>query len=747
MPYAITYRIPKVLEKTIQIGAWVQVPLRKRLQVGVVVGCHQETSVAEAKIKFIESCVETLPECRPSQVESSRFLSSYYGGNASSIWALNLPPNALNSIKVRYKITENGKKSQFFYANSNLKPKEAKALSEIDDGVLRNKEQLRRKGFTLRFIERALENGLIEKRPSVLESQRKKSKNIEAQDSRDYEFVEAPYELNRAQRAALDRMEEQPQGRFLIHGVTGSGKTELYIQRLHQVLSAGGSACVVVPEIALSLQIAERIQSRVRVKSCATNSMAGVRARQEAWWAAYGAGSRLFIGPRSILTLPYQSLDLIVVDESHDASLKQDESPRYHGREFAMWLSNHFNAQLILGSATPSIESRVRVTNGHLEKITLNERASSDARMPTIRLVDMLEREQKKVSQKRDRAQSHGSSQAIFSGPLQKALLQRFEAQEQSLLFLNRRGFSSIVLCDTCGLTQQCPNCSSGLTFYESRMRYQCHYCGFSAKAWSECSECREEALVPYGLGTERVENEVRNLLPQARIVRLDRDRIRNEKDLIEAFARVHSGECDVVIGTQMITKGHDFPGVTLTGVIDADLGLAFPDFRAEENVLTNLIQVSGRAGRAEKAGEVIVQSHFCDHRVLQCFAMNRSEELFATIAEERDAAGLAPQYPTLMVRLSSTEEALAARGADWLANTLREVPRQVGFDFVCTGPSPSPLSKIKNRFRFQIWLSFENRAHRHRIQNWIEELVFHKSAKEVSKIRVICDVDPVNLM
>jgi primosomal protein N' (replication factor Y) len=512
---------------------------------------------------------------------------------------------------------------------------------------------------------------------------------------------------------------------FLLHGVTGSGKTEVYFRAAEAALAAGRSVLILVPEIALTPLLVRAAVDRFGAMVSLLHSELSVGERHDQWWRIREGESRLAIGARSAVFAPLTEVGLIVVDEEHEGSYKQDESPRYHARDVAVMRARLEGATVVLGSATPSLESQANALKGKYRGLSLPRRVGPQG-LPRVEIVDR-------------RAVLRAGGDPILTPPLREALLERVGRREQALLLLNRRGYATSLLCRECGEQASCPNCSVLLTLHERGRRVLCHYCGHQGRAPAACTSCHGAYLVLAGYGTERVVEAVRAALPEARVDRLDRDRASRKGEVARVLAEFEAGRIDVLVGTQMIAKGHDFPRVTLVGVVDADVGLGLPDFRAAERTFQLLTQVSGRAGRADLAGLVVLQSHLPDHYALELACAQDYPAFFEREMEFRRTMGYPPATALVNVVIRARDAQEGAQAADALARRLRQdAPGR----FRVLGPAFAPLARLRQEHRFQVLLKGHRAAMREAVQRALRE---RYGTTRWPGIAV--DVDPMSVM
>jgi primosomal protein N' (replication factor Y) len=538
-------------------------------------------------------------------------------------------------------------------------------------------------------------------------------------------------EPNAAQAAAIAAIIQKlgSPGGFLLHGITGSGKTEVYLRVIAEARSRGRGALMLVPEIALTPQLVSRFRARFGDSIAVLHSELNERERNDAWRALRQGRVDLAIGARSALFAPVRELGVVVVDEEHDGSFKQEDGFRYHARDMALLRAHRAGALCVLGSATPSLESFQLAERGKLQKLVLAERATPQS-LPPVEIVDLA------------RHRSGPSRHRMLSAPLHRAIEQCLAAGDQAILFLNRRGFSPSVRCTACDELLQCPACSVALTAHKGARMLRCHYCDFTAPHTGACILCGSPHLLELGLGTEQLEHALSEVFPQARVARLDRDTASGEG--VEAVLdRLRAREVDILVGTQMVTKGHDVPGVTLVGVILADQSLAFPDFRASERTFQLLAQVSGRAGRGERAGRVILQTYMPDAPAVRFAQTHDYLGFVAAELPDRREHAYPPYSRMVAVRIDAVAEAEADKLADKLARFARAQP-QVKSDVVeVLGPAPAPIARLRGRYRFRFLLKSADRRALHAVAL----AVCGQIDAGVAPARAAVDVDPVGML
>jgi primosomal protein N' (replication factor Y) len=543
-----------------------------------------------------------------------------------------------------------------------------------------------------------------------------------------------PDSLTSEQQTVLDSIRPAIRAKqfcpFLLHGVTGCGKTEVYLRAAEETLALGRDVIILVPEIALATQLEAHLLSRFGDMVVLLHSGMSASERFDQFYLALTGKAKVVIGARSALFAPFRDPGLIVVDEEHDAGFKQDDSFRYHGRDIAVLRAKHHDAVVILGSATPSITSYAHAQSGKYTLLTMKDRVGNRS-LPVVTIVDLNKKQAK-------------DTKGIIKKELLEKLTRNLTNGKQSILLLNRRGFSAVVLCRDCGTPVQCSHCHVSLTLHKGKNQLICHYCGFTMAHNSVCLQCRSTDLVPAGFGTERVEEEVLALFPEARIKRLDSDTASDRKKFLSILSKMHEGEIDILIGTQMIAKGHHFPNVTLVGVVWADGGMSMPDFRAAERTFQLITQVIGRAGRGDEPGEVIIQTMRPDHYAILYSRDHQYGKMFAHEMKLRQHPAFPPYLRLTALRLQGRVENDVQQTAVRIANFCRQTVQKEKLKIETLGPAPSPLDKIKDNYRWQILLKGRDTDEMHALCTAIkgarQELVGRQCTLAI-------DVDPENMM
>jgi primosomal protein N' (replication factor Y) len=540
---------------------------------------------------------------------------------------------------------------------------------------------------------------------------------------------ESRVELTPDQAAALETL-NQKEGfqTVLIHGVTGSGKTEVYMRAVEQCRRKGQTALVLVPEIGLTPQLRERFLARFGPQMALLHSSLTRKQRIEEWLRIYNGLAPIVIGTRSAVFVPLEKLGVIIVDEEHESSYKQDEMPRYHARDCAVMRAKMANVTVVLGSATPSMESFHNARIKRYSYVHLSSRVE-DRALPAVELVNM-----------RDEYVRQGK-QSVFSERLVEAIGDRVRRREQSIILLNRRGFSMFLLCRHCGHSFHCRDCSVSMTYHRKIGRLLCHYCGLSKKPNTVCPECSSEYIQYVGEGTEQLEQLLTEQFPDARIGRVDRDTMRHLRDYDRILKEFRSGKLDILVGTQMVAKGHDFPNVTLVGVVAADAALALPDFRAAERTFQLLTQVAGRSGRGDTPGEVVIQSYFPDHYTFQLAVGQRFEEFYKREVHFRKAMFYPPFTVLAGIMFQETSRDRVARLARDIGNYLEQIRTPA---VRILGPAPSPVEKLNKTYRHQLLIKSATRKPLHEL---LDQLQDYLQENKVGPTKVIIDVDPISLL
>jgi primosomal protein N' (replication factor Y) (superfamily II helicase) len=738
-----TYRVPDGLTGSVAPGSRVVVPFQNRKEIGLVVG--EGVSKAGMRVKDVVEAPDAAPVMDEPMLALCRWIAEYYITPLGVALRTALPA-ALTGVDVPVPARKTRRVAQIKL--------ELPSLMRRDNIFARAPQQR----ALYELLETLGGRATVEHLAEQLHFSTSVLKGLVARGLVEigFETVERDPFLTRAQRApeahvpsaaqaqALARLAAAAPGHVaLLHGVTGSGKTLVYLDFLkHVVLEQGKSAIVLVPEIALTPQTVDRFRAVFGDRIAVLHSALSDGERYDAWLALRRGEKRIAVGARSAIFAPLRDLGAIVVDEEHESSYKQGEAPRYHAREVATVRARAEGAVVVLGSATPSLESWSNALSGKYELLTLPDRAGG-ARLPKVKVIDLRAEQPKRKPS--DVPDADASFAYAIAPDLEAALGDRLAKKEQSILLLNRRGYSAFIQCGTCGDVAVCPNCSISLTYHRTPERLVCHYCQHAEALHLSCNRCGGMRLRQRGLGTQQVERLLAERYPTARIARMDVDTTSGKWAHTEILDRVGAGEVDILLGTQMIAKGLDFPNVTLVGVIDADVGINLPDFRASERCYQLLSQVAGRAGRGPKGGEVLIQTRAPSHHAVRCAVTHD----YHSFVEQELAGRKVPSYPPNVrianVVLSGTKEdataRLAMRTAAWLHKLLAARPAP-GVTII--GPAPCPVERIKQRWRWHVLIKAERPQELGRVARYLVERF------EVPKqfgLRMTVDRDPVALL
>ena len=777
-PYS--YKVPEEFVDMLEVGMRVHVPFGKanRLIQGIVLGMEQESDVdvADEDLKEIAEVLDFSPVLTEEQLWLAEELRKSVFSYKISILKAMLP-GFLNSSydKILYPLEGLSQKDRDRLFGS----QESLAFSSLDLEKQAEMMRLTRKGL-LKLEYQAVDQKKVKTQSWVevnldtlekLEISNRAKKKLELRDyllahpestplsallehySREqvnffvehgaltilqkevqrsaayFEGIESSQslELNPEQKQACEAVvgaigKQQPP--FLLQGITGSGKTEVYLQIIQGALDMGKTAIVLVPEISLTPQMTERFIARFGDKVAILHSGLSNGEKYDEWRKVERGEAQVVVGARSAIFAPLKNLGVIIIDEEHEASYKQDSNPRYHARDVAILRAQYNQAALVLGSATPSLESRARAGKGVYQHLRLTQRANPLASIPEVQLIDF-----------RDYIGQNETSN--FTPPLIEAIQDRLDKKEQVVLMLNRRGYSSFVMCRECGTVDTCPNCDISLTLHMDTKTMNCHYCGFSKEIPHVCPNCQSHSIRYYGTGTQKAYDELAELFPDARILRMDVDTTRKKgshQALLEQFGK---GEADILLGTQMIAKGLDFPNVTLVGVLNADTALNLPDFRSSERTFQLLTQVAGRAGRAEKAGQVLIQSYNPQHYAIRFAKEQDYEGFYAYEMGIRRQLGYPPYYFTIGITLSHKKEEEVLRRAYQVMGILRSGLSDAS---IILGPTPKPIARTHNLYHYQILIKYRLEDE---LASTLNQVLALTQERENSELRLSIDHEP----
>ena len=750
----LTYSVPETIATPV-VGARVVVPVGTRTVTGIVVDISQTSDGVAAKdVKPIRQVLDAEAFVPADVVALARWTADYYAAGAGETITAVLPPKARGERADAHKTMRvaaitaagfeaiagpnvgpsfsSGDERDDVNAPVPARPKgrvyESKGLEALQilagspDGI--PTPALAARGISAEVIARLARQGSITLRHDRIDRDPFETSSLAS------EPIAADRPLTSEQSAGLARLralaDKATFAVALVHGVTGSGKTEIYLRLAEAVRSSGRKVLVLVPEIALTPAIAATFRQAFVDRVAIQHSGLSDGERHDQWQRIRRGAIDVVVGTRSAVFAPLERLGLVVVDEEHDGSYKQEESPRYNGRDVAIVRALRMNALVVLGSATPSMESYHNAMTGKYERVVL-ERRVLDRPLASVTVVDMREE------------YAIGGPDVVLSRSLTSAIEARLARREQSLILLNRRGFATAVFCRQCAGTIDCPNCSVSLVVHGdgAARRARCHYCNYSSRVPAACPSCAAPYLEQTGFGTERVEAEVKRLHPSARVARMDRDTVRRKGALAALLTRFRDGEIDVLVGTQMIAKGHDFPRVTLVGVVSADVGLGLADFRASERTFQLLTQVAGRAGRGEQPGEAIIQTLYPDHYSIRLAC----RQDYPGFYERELAFRRAMRYPPIVSLVNTVVRARTFSGAMDDAGYVVDRLRKEGDVFRVLGPAPAPLGKLRGEYRAQLLLKGANRKKmREALQSTI-------AARPDLLRRATIDIDPLSVL
>ncbi|HGF8060949.1 TPA: primosomal protein N' [Enterococcus faecium] len=782
-----TYLVPSEMETALQVGMRVEVPFgngNRHVQ-GFVMAIQKSEESANPSLKAVIRLLDLAPVVNEELLSLADYMKKItYAFKITCLQTMLPSVMKAEYDKLIYPLADTPEIQVLFGQREVISWKEAEEEGSLSQLIRWRQEQLvdikyevhtRNKVKTIRLVRSLLTEKQIEEEWAKLRQNAKKQKELllclselsqeepiayfkdkeistavlnQGKEKGWLEFVESeryrdPYqdrvfdqttalELNAEQKNAVEQIitagQQQKDQVFLLEGITGSGKTEVYLQSIADVLSENKTAIMLVPEIALTPQMVERFKGRFGESVAVLHSGLSQGEKYDEWRKIEREEAQVVVGARSAIFAPLKNIGLIIIDEEHESSYKQDETPRYHARDLAIWRSKYHHCPIVLGSATPSLESRARAQKGVYQLLQLNHRAKAAAQLPAIEIVDM-----------REEFQNHRTS--TFSANLQEKIQDRLDKKEQTVLLLNRRGYSSFVMCRDCGFVLPCPNCDISLTLHMDTRSMRCHYCGHEEPIPNRCPNCGGNKIRYYGTGTQKVEEELRELYPQAGILRMDVDTTRRKGAHEQILQKFGAKEADILLGTQMIAKGLDFPEVTLVGVLNADTSLNLPDFRSSEHTFQLLTQVSGRAGRAEKPGEVVIQTFNPQHYAIELAKKQNYEQFYQQEMHVRHRGGYPPYYFTVKITASHPEEQVAAKKIFQIANQLKEVlsPKSL-----LLGPTPSMILRVKNRYYYQLIIKYK---HEPNLPHVLDEILNGSQKEQRQGLFVAIDNEPLNFI
>ena len=743
------YSIPPEL-KDVEIGSRVVVPFGRRKVQGFVVGIS-ETTEFSGKLKDLLVVVDEIPPLTPELVELSDVLAKRIFAYRITLLQTMLPrvmkanyrkiltpldeetarlplfnneaidlnqiTDLKQIVKIKKLIKENKAKIEYLVENKAKKKQEylyslalgknayhnikariksnAVNQQKLIEDIINNRESYPKTAKQLEselslsanFLKQVVEKGWLKR--DLIETYRDPLVNFK-EKNKTKEIT-----LNPDQKQALGQIaqaiKEKENKTFLLEGVTGSGKTEVYLHAIQKTLEGGRNALMLVPEISLTPQMVEQVKARFGSNVAVLHSGLSTGERYDEWRRIRRGEAQVVVGARSAVFAPLSNIGLIIIDEEHESSYKQEDTPRYHARDVALLRSQYHDCPLVLGSATPSLASRARAQKGNYELLRLTERANSKA-LPEVSLIDLKQVE-------------FAGGQFDLSVDLVEKIKEKLARKEQVILLLNRRGFANFMLCRSCGYVMQCPNCDISLTMHKDTGQMQCHYCGYKTPIPNKCPNCQETQIRFLGTGTQKVEEELKELIPQASILRMDVDTTRRKGSYKKILDKFGAGEGNILLGTQMIAKGLDFPNVTLVGVINADTSLQVPNFNASEKTFDLLTQVSGRAGRADKKGEVMIQTYNPEHYAIKLAQSQDYESFYRKEMQVRHQGNYPPFFYTVLISVASKNEQAAAKFAFVVK---RKLMQELHAPTIVLGPTPSSIAKIKNQYFYQILVKYK---------------------------------------
>jgi len=723
----LDYRVPEALLASVGVGSIVKVPVRTRLLTATVIEMLEQSDVRG--LRDLVSLVGDKPMIQPALLDLAKWMADYYCCPLEVSLRSMLPVavrDGLVSKKTRQAVKmARDVSEEEIAALAARAPRQADALRAVQasETPLLVSAAAEAAGVAEAVFRSLEKRGLVVIEPMAI------ARDPYAERFLASEGVVLNAEQTLAMKSVVSAMDEKRKP-ILLFGVTGSGKTEIYLRAIQHALDIGKTALVLVPEIALTPQTVERFKSRfseIQETIAVLHSHLSEGERHDEWHKIRNGFARVVIGARSSIFAPVENLGIIIVDEEHETSYKQDEAPRYHARDMAVLRAHREGAAVVLGSATPSLESWHNATTGKYELVRLDQRVD-DKKMPIVRVLDL-----------RQQARSGGGEGGILSKPLREALEGRLERGEQSLLFLNRRGFATSMVCEACGYVSMCPDCSVALTYHRAAEKLICHICGHSERAPKKCPKCDDPRIRNSGVGTQKIEESLQGIFPKARIARMDADSMTRKDSYRVTLGAFKEGKIDILVGTQMIAKGLHFPNVTLVGIVNADLGLHLPDFRAGERTFQLLTQVAGRAGRGEMEGEVLVQTFTPFSPSIQ-FARHHDYEGF--MEQEMDFRRQLA-YPPYGRMVMITVRGIMRERAEFCAQTLARKLKGTGSGNVIVGEAvPAPLEKAKTFYRYQVSLRGSSSLSMSRLVRTVLDTL-----PMPEDVFVAVDVDPLHLL
>jgi primosomal protein N' (replication factor Y) len=741
----LVYRVPDALSGKVAPGSRVLVPLKQRIMTGIVIDFIAETSLDQTK-SIIDSLDEQ-PIVDPHLLKLAQWIAQYYLASLGEVLATMLPPNSRRQSRKTVSL-----RNAQAAVDEDLARRILIALKRYKGKVALGTLTRNFAGESLGAALARLESlGAIEIADHLAAQRSRKAPGISLTRPVDG-TGSAGFALTDEQETALrtidGRVESGGFETFLLHGVTGSGKTEVYLRAMERVRELGRHSLIIIPEISLTPQLLDRLNARFPNKVGVLHSALTGAQRWSQWRQIFDGRMDVVVGARSAVFAPIPNLGLIVVDEEHDSSYKQEDGVRYNGRDVAVVRAKFLDCPIILGSATPALESYENCRQGRYQLLEITRRVANRP-LPAIEAIDLREQYHADAMPAKERPSSaldgKSTGRPLISNDFAAALRENFHAGLQTLIFLNRRGFANFLQCSACGYVWRCPYCSVTLTLHLKQSRLACHHCDFRRPTTDVCPECKNATLGAIGSGTERVEQALKHLLPQARVTRMDRDTTGKRGSHEEIIRRWEKGEIDILVGTQMVTKGHDVFGVTLVGALMADISLNLPDFRAAERTFQVLSQVAGRAGRGDNPGRVMIQTYAPDHYAMEHLVTHDYKGFFAAESEFRRALDYPPYGRLVNLRLDGPKLSEVETKAKELAAALRDLQAhdaKYAAQVQVLGPAAAPIEKLRNRYRWQLLLRGKQSS---------TLLSFARRARELVPrsrgIRLHIDVDPNSML
>lgn len=727
------YNIPQNLEDKVAIGSIVLIPFgrNKKLEEGFVTNIKESTSFEVKDIAGVEQA--SLSE---EKIALSKWMAKKYFSNIAECMKLMLKPgttskNFANRISKKQatfaKINISKEELSKYIADKKIKSeKQIAILNFLFSNERTQVTEIIEKTDTSRAIIKTLEkNGLISLYKGQIQRNPLTNKNIVKTNN--LKFTE---EQENAYIKVLNSINNDEYKEFLLYGVTGSGKTEVYLQLIEEVLNKGKSAIVLVPEISLTPQMINRFISRFGKEIISVlHSKLSVGERHDSWEKIENGEARIIIGARSAIFAPAKDLGIIIIDEEHDSSYKSEMSPRYNAKEVASQIAKYNNIPVLLGSATPDISTFYKTEIKEIEVLKLTKRANN-SNMPNIKIVDL-------------RKELANGNRSMISMELYKKILENLKNNKQTILFLNRRGFSTFIMCRDCGFVAKCPNCNISLTYHKKEEKLKCHYCGHEEKLINICPECGSKKIRHFGTGTQKLELEINKIFPKATTIRMDIDTVTKKNSHEEILRKFNEDGIDILIGTQMIVKGHHFPNVTLVGVVSADGSLNIDDYRASERTFDLLVQVAGRAGRENMQGNVIIQTYNPENYSIEYAKKQNYEDFYNIEIKLRRQLRYPPFCDIIMLGISGEQEKNVCDISNKLYDKLESQIKQNDIQANILKPLPAPIDKIKNRFRWRIIIKTNLND---KLIDIINNCLYDDEITK-SNVRVIADTNPTNML